>query len=155
MNRAWQLTGYATAYVSAIAIGLGSAVAIINVTSPPGLPVNPAVTQVTLGRTVCTAGWTDGVRDKAQGAVDRYKRDDLDALPAGVSHDPGDYQEDHIISLVLGGAPDARRNLRLEPNDEARHWDKLETALGRALCEGVVTLKDARAFEWKEKRASG
>lgn len=70
------------------------------VTVPPA--VNPAVTQESIGTTICVPGWTATVRPPAA------YTSALKARQIAERHLPGtlaDYEEDHLVPLELGGAP--------------------------------------------------
>jgi hypothetical protein len=59
----------------------------------------------------------------------------------------GNFEEDHLIPLELGGHPTDPKNLWPEPyasNTGARVKDKLENALYELVCNGSVTLKTAQ-----------
>lgn len=58
-----------------------------------------------------------------------------------------DYEEDHLISLELGGSPSAEANLWPEPYaspDGARVKDQLENKLHALVCSGAMTLTVAQ-----------
>jgi len=60
---------------------------------------------------------------------------------------PGDYEEDHFISLELGGNPTDPRNLWPEPYSPkpgAREKDIVENYLHRQVCERKMTLVEAQ-----------
>jgi hypothetical protein len=67
-----------------------------------------------------------------------------------------DYEEDHLIPLDLGGAPDDARNLWPQPRVSADGWnadlkDELESVLARLVCSGRVPLAEAQqaiATDW-------
>ncbi len=103
---------------------------------PPGA-MNPAVTQTTIGQTICVPGWTASIRPN---------------LPT----QPG-MQHDHFISLELGGAPTDGANLWYQPLTQARKDDRVETLLHRLVCQpkSALTLADAQALEVAWKRAYG
>ena len=112
---------------------------------------NLAVTQATIHSTICVVGWTATIRPttsytnvlkvaqlKSYGYVDQLV---------------GDYEEDHLISLELGGSPRSSNNLWPE-----RHRikvgnldlgsftkDGFETHLKTLVCSGKLTLNKARA----------
>ena len=76
---------------------------------------NPSVTQATTGRTICVTGWTSTVRPPSS-VTTALKRAQL---ASGYTYQ-GDtstsaYEQDHLISLELGGAPSAEANLWPEP----------------------------------------
>ena len=62
----------------------------------------------------------------------------------GETGSPRDYQEDHLISLELGGDPVDPRNLWPEPNPRATEVDKLENELNAKVCSGELTLIEAQ-----------
>jgi hypothetical protein len=60
------------------------------------------------------------------------------------------YEEDHLISLELGGAHRSARNLWPEaykPKPGARQKDVVENYLRRKVCSGKITLKVAQRRE--------
>jgi hypothetical protein len=111
---------------------------------PPGA-VNPAVTQENIGQTVCVAGWTKTIRPPAS-YTDKLKREQMFAQHLAGS--PADYEEDHLISLEIGGHPTDPLNLWPEPYAGplgARRKDQVEDELHRRLCAGTMTLLDVQA----------
>lgn len=59
----------------------------------------------------------------------------------------GDYEEDHLISLQLGGHPRDPKNLWPQPYNQrcgARIKDVVETRLKRMVCDGKITLAKAQ-----------
>jgi hypothetical protein len=68
---------------------------------------------------------------------------------------PSHYEEDHLISLELGGAPRSRRNLWAEPWSQAHKSDPRENAWHKKVCKGTLTLRQAQAEELAYKRAHG
>jgi hypothetical protein len=117
----------------------------------PGV-LNPDVTQATIGATICTHGWTRTVRPPT---------DYTNALKAkqmrryGLAGPPGDYQEDHLISLELGGHPTDPRNLWPEPYPRAAAVDRIENDLNAKVCSGVLTLAQAQERESALKHTDG
>ena len=57
--------------------------------------------------------------------------------------DPSGYQEDHLISLELGGDPTDPRNLWPEPRPHAEEVDRIENQLNGKVCSGEITLAEA------------
>lgn len=120
------------------------AVPLPNHKRTPGA-TNPDVTQENIQQTICVSGWTKTIRPsssytnklkKEQIAVFHYKEKRL-----------SEYEEDHLISLQLGGHPTDPKNLWPEPyriKCGARIKDVLETKLKRMVCDGTMTLKDAQ-----------
>jgi len=114
--------------------------------------LNPSVTQANIGSTLCKSGWTATIRPptsytnslkKSQIAQYGYKDTSL-AL----------YEEDHLISLELGGDPTDPGNLWPEPyaislpdgrSVGAHVKDAFETKLKNEVCKGTITLAKAQA----------
>jgi len=121
----------------------------------PGV-INPNVTQANIKSNVCKANWTATVRPtvtytnklKATQLATTYK-----SFVAIYGASPSGYEEDHLISLQLGGSPTDPKNLWPEPysGDNAHKKDVVETALKRLICSGKITLADAQkaiATDW-------
>ncbi|MEI6648136.1 MAG: hypothetical protein WCO08_00705 [Actinomycetes bacterium] len=110
--------------------------------------LNPAVTQATIGSTICVAGWTKTVRPKAS-YTNALKRQQLSSgYNLGGDLDLRNYEEDHLVPLEIGGAPSDPKNLWPEPRHIARgasFKDKLENKLHLMICGGLISLKTARA----------
>ena len=117
----------------------------------PGV-VNLAVTQTTLRATVCRHGWTKTVRPPTIYTND-LKRRQLRAR--GLREPPSAYQEDHLISLELGGHPTDPRNLWPEPYPRAAEVDRIENELNAKLCSGQLTLAQAQREESALKHRDG
>jgi hypothetical protein len=120
-------------------------------TRTPGV-VNPDVRQETLGQTVCVQGWTRTVRPPTD-YTSRLKVRQMREYGLGGS--PSAYQEDHLISLELGGHPTDPRNLWPEPRPHAEEVDRVENELNRLVCSGKLTLEEARRRESSLKHRSG
>ena len=113
--------------------------------------LNPDVTQATIGRTICVRGWTKTVRPPS-GYTDALKREQMGAY--GATGPPSAYQEDHLISLELGGAPTDPRNLWPQPRPWADRVDRTENDLNAAVCSGRLTLAEAQQRESALKHGS-
>ena len=117
----------------------------------PGV-LNPAVTQATIATTICRRGWTRTVRP----AVDYTNALKLRQLRQyGLRGPPSSYQEDHLISLELGGNPVDSRNLWPEPYPRASAVDQIENDLNHRVCTGSLTLADAQRRESALKHRDG
>jgi hypothetical protein len=110
-------------------------------TRTPGVR-NPAVTQATIHRTVCVPGWTSRIRPPASYTSALKLRQMRQYGEKGL---PSAYEEDHLISLELGGHPTDPRNLWPEPIARARADDSVENRLHAALCAGTLTLAQAQS----------
>lgn len=101
--------------------------------------IDPAVTQASIGSTICRTGYTRSVRPP-ESQTEAFKWHV--AEPAyGQHHISGEL--DHLVSLELGGANDAR-NLWVEGGPVPNPKDAVEDALRRAVCDGKITLRAAQ-----------
>jgi hypothetical protein len=109
-------------------------------TLTPGV-VNPDVTESSIRSTICVRGWTSKIRPSSSytGAL---KLQQMRAY--GRVGTTADYQEDHLISLELGGHPTDPRNLWPEPLPRAEEVDRVENDLNTAICSGRLTLAEAQ-----------
>ena len=114
--------------------------------------VNPAVTQATLRSTVCRKGWTRTVRPPTS-YTNALKLRQMRAR--GLRGPPSAYQEDHLISLELGGNPTDTRNLWPEPYPRAAEVDRVENELNARLCARELTLDQAQRMESALKHRDG
>jgi hypothetical protein len=73
----------------------------------------------------------------------------------GVRGSPSDYQEDHLISLELGGSPSDPRNLWPQPRPWADRVDTVENELNDDVCSGRLSLADAQLRESTLKHGGG
>jgi hypothetical protein len=117
----------------------------------PGV-VNPGVTQANVGSTICTHGWTRTIRPPVE-YTNALKVKQMRAY--GESGSPSDYQEDHLVSLELGGHPTDPRNLWPEPYPRASEVDQIENELNAKVCDGSLSLAEAQEQESALKHAKG
>ena len=117
----------------------------------PGV-LNPDVTQATIDRTICMHGWTKTIRPPTSYTND-LKRKQMREY--GVGGDLSNYQEDHLISLELGGHPTDARNLWPEPYPRASEVDTIENELNAKVCSGELTLEAAQLKESALKHTDG
>src|SRR5437868_153496 len=112
-------------------------------TLTPGV-LNPAVSQANIASTICRHGWTRTIRPpvsytnglKAKG-LRQYR----------LRGPPSAFQEDHLISLELGGDPVDPRNLWPEPYPRASVVDRQENELNAQVCSGRLSLAEAQRRE--------
>jgi hypothetical protein len=130
----------------------------------PGL-VNPDITQANIDQTICSPQWsTKSIRPPAA-YTSRLKQQQL---VQATDRNPAHYEEDHFISLELGGHPRDPRNLWPERWGTPAHpltargpfpahlvgaksKDAVENALHREVCAGTLTLRQAQwiiATDW-------
>lgn len=110
--------------------------------------LNPSVTQANIATTICTLGFTSKIRPPASYTT-KLKKQQLRTPPYSRygSTSTKLFEEDHLISLELGGAPYDPKNLWPEPwagSTGARSKDKLENTLHALVCAHQITLKDAQ-----------
>jgi hypothetical protein len=117
----------------------------------PGV-LNPDVTQATIGTTICVQGWTRTVRPPTD-YTNALKLRQMRAY--GESGPPSAYQEDHLISLELGGHPTDPRNLWPEPYPRASHVDTIENELNAQVCSGSLSLAEGQQKESALKHSDG
>jgi hypothetical protein len=117
----------------------------------PGV-LNPDVRQETIGQTICVSGWTRTIRPAAE-YTSSLKVEQMREY--GLAGSPSGYQEDHLISLELGGHPTDRRNLWPEPRPHAQEVDRVENELNRKVCSGELTLAEGQRRETELKHRSG
>jgi len=107
--------------------------------------IDTTVTQNNIQSTICVSGYTSTVRPstsytnklKAQQIID-YGYTDTNM---------SNYEEDHLISLELGGSPTDTKNLWPEPYNipnGARVKDRLENLLHKMVCNGTIPLATAQ-----------
>jgi hypothetical protein len=122
-----------------------------HLTRTPGV-VNPDVTQANVAATICKHGWTRTIRpptDYTNALKVKQMRE------YGVGGSLSEYQEDHLISLELGGHPTDPRNLWPEPYPRAREVDTIENELNAKVCSGELTLDEAQRKESELKHTDG
>jgi hypothetical protein len=117
----------------------------------PGV-ANPDITQENIFHTICSDSWsTRDIRPPSSytSALKRRQMRDL-----GLDGAAAEYEEDHLISLELGGHPSDPANLwpeRYKPRPGAREKDTVENYLHQQVCSQKMTLGDAQraiAADW-------
>ena len=113
----------------------------------PGV-ISAAVTQDNLDQTICRrGGYTRSIRPPEE-YTSKLKRQQIREY--GYSdYRMRDYEEDHLISLELGGSPDSPQNLWPEPHHVIGGWgsyakDKLENRLHELVCSRQISLARAQ-----------
>jgi hypothetical protein len=117
----------------------------------PGV-LNPDVTQANINATICVHGWTKTIRPPTSYTNDLKRRQMREYGVGGALHD---YQEDHLISLELGGHPTDPRNLWPEPYPRASEVDSIENELNAKVCSGQLSLDQAQLKESQLKHTDG
>ena len=117
----------------------------------PGM-LNAGVTQATIRTTICRRGWTRTIRPPVE-YTNALKRKQMRVYDE--HGPPSAYQEDHLISLELGGDPTDPRNLWPEPYPRASAVDQIENDLNARVCSGELTLAAAQVKEAELKHGQG
>jgi hypothetical protein len=131
--------------------GAGQPAFVADPIRTPGV-LNAAVTQANIRATVCRSGWTRTVRPPTD-YTNALKRKQMRVY--GERGPMSAYQEDHLISLELGGDPTDPRNLWPEPYPRAADVDKIENELNAQVCSGSLTLAAAQLKEAQLKHTQG
>jgi hypothetical protein len=122
---------------------------------------NPDVTQYNIDSTICKSGFTKTIRPPASYT---NKLEQQQIRDEGLPGSPQDYEEDHLISLELGGAPKDEKNLWPEPYENrgakfatlgtgSESKDKVENETKRLICSGKMSLSEAQeriASDWRK-----
>ena len=117
----------------------------------PGV-ANPDVTQENIDETICKSGWTRTIRPPTD-YTNALKVEQMEAYDRKGT--VSDYQEDHLISLEVGGHPTDPRNLWPEPIDRALDVDGIENQLNEQICSRQITLREGQQRESNLKHAAG
>jgi hypothetical protein len=117
----------------------------------PGV-LNADVTQANIRSTICRRGWTETIRPPVSYTNALKVRQMRQYREKGSL---SDYQEDHLISLELGGNPTDARNLWPEPYPRASEVDQIENELNAEVCSGRLTLAQAQQREDDLKHSQG
>jgi hypothetical protein len=116
--------------------------------------LNPAVTQANIHETICRRGYTKAIRPP-RSYTERLKRRQIREYRY-TDRRLRDYEEDHLVSLGIGGSPTSPRNLWPEPRHLTDGWgsdakDRLESRLHADICRGRLPLAEAQramASDW-------
>lgn len=115
---------------------------------------NPEVTQANIHETICRRGFTKEIRPP-RGYTEHLKRRQVREYRY-TDRRLRDYEEDHLVSLEIGGSPSSPRNLWPEPRHVIGGWgseakDRLENQLHTDVCRGRLPLVEAQraiASDW-------
>lgn len=118
---------------------------------PSDIPgaTNPAITQATVKDTICNPVWSTSSIRPPTSYTTNLKIQQLKKY-GNKDQNTADYEEDHYISLELGGNPTSPQNLWPELYQSsvsgigARQKDRVENNLHASVCAGTLTLKQAQ-----------
>lgn len=112
---------------------------------------NPNITQANITDTICNPNWsTKSIRPPASYTTALKKKQLVEFGYADTKL--ADYEEDHLVSLELGGDPKDPNNLWPEKytasvaDGGARSKDQVENELHREVCAGTITLAQAQTI---------
>ena len=112
--------------------------------------IDPGVTQDNIQQTICVKGYTKTVRPPAT-YTNKLKVQQI--IDYGYTDtNTKDYEEDHLISLELGGSPSDPKNLWPEPDASPNPKDKIENLCHEKICSGQISLSKAQkeiATNWQ------
>ena len=114
--------------------------------------INPNVTPQNIHDTICVRGYSKSIRPPAS-YTNKLKRKQI--MQYGYwDRNRSHYEEDHLISLELGGSPADPKNLWPEPRRVqwgAKEKNELENVLHKAVCDDTIPLAQAQheiAADW-------
>ena len=117
--------------------------------------INSAITQANIGSNICAGKkWSTKSIRPPEEYTTNLKRQQLASDPRYHSRNLKLYEEDHLISLEIGGHPTDPRNLWPEVwagKCGAHVKDDLENKLHELVCAGKITLAEAQgeiATDW-------
>lgn len=137
--------------LAALTYGLALAGDLPDHRMTPGA-INPNVRQANISQTVCSKGYSKSIRPPAN-FTNRLKKQQIREY-GYADRNPKHYEEDHLIPLSIGGAPEDPRNLWPEPRESewgAEKKDQLEFVLYKMVCAHEISLADAQreiATDW-------
>lgn len=136
--------------VLALAVALGLSFPAV---AADGLPVNPDVTPENIAATICVPGYSKSIRPYVS-TMQAIKREFLTAIGEPWER-RNRYQLDHLIPICAGGDVIDRRNLVLQPIEEAKQKDGVEACVCQMICVGAMPLREAQERMWRDWRALG
>lgn len=107
----------------------------------PGV-ADPSVTQDNIHQTICVKGYTKTVRPPVEytNALKLQQIQEYGYTDANLR----DYEEDHLISLELGGSPRDPKNLWPEPGASPNAKDSIENLCHEKVCSGQLSLSEVQ-----------
>ncbi len=113
----------------------------------PGV-IDPRVVQSNIDQTICASGYSKSIRPPVS-YTDSLKTQQMQQY--GFTDSIRLHEEDHLISLELGGSPTDPKNIWPEPHASPNPKDNVEDFLHAAVCNGRVSLHEAQqriAVNW-------
>lgn len=105
--------------------------------------LNSGITQASIASNICNKSWnTSSIRPSSSYTTALKKAQIVEY--GDTDTNTSSYEEDHLVSLELGGAPSDPHNLWPEPIAAAKEKDLVENYLHSQVCSGKLTLKQAQ-----------
>jgi len=107
--------------------------------------INLNVTQESIQQTVCVKGYTKTIRPPSN-YTNKLKKRQMREY-GYTDRNPKHYEEDHLIALSIGGAPDDPSNLWPQTRNsewDAKKKDRLEFVLYKMVCAKEISLAEAQ-----------
>jgi hypothetical protein len=145
--------------VAGLAVGAVAAVTVAHTpvqtvtTSSCAPTLNCSVNQSNIQSTICKSGYTGTIRPPVS-YTDNLKVQQI-ARYGYLNTNPSSYQEDHMISLEVGGNPTNHENLWPEEVTQAHVDDKAENQIRAQICSGTITLTQGQQQELQLKISHG
>ncbi|MEW1950668.1 hypothetical protein AB0280_15565 [Pseudarthrobacter sp902506025] len=114
----------------------------------PGV-INPKVTQANIQQTICVSGWSSSIRPVTS-YTNALKLQQMKEY--GFTDSPSKYEQDHLVSISLGGHPTDPKNLWPQPDAAPNPKDAVENKLRAKVCSGAMSLATAQqriATDWR------
>ncbi len=105
--------------------------------------IDPSVTQENIQQTICVPGYSGKVRPPVS-YTNKLKIQQIKEY-GYADTTLANYEEDHLISLQLGGNPTDPKNLWPEPGAAPNPKDKIENLCHKKVCKGEISLANAQA----------
>lgn len=109
--------------------------------------IDPDVNQATIQSTICIPNYTKHVLRPENSHQTALKKQLMKEAGLDYKSQKSHFQLDHILSVSLGGHDSHRDNLQLQPmkgEAGARSKDRIERRLQRMVCDGDISLAQAR-----------
>jgi hypothetical protein len=124
-----------------------AAAVVLPISSVTPGALSASVSQENIHATICVSGYTKTIRPPASYTTNLKRQQLLGSYSRYGNTDTSFYEEDHLISLELGGSPTDPKNLWPEPYASsmgARAKDRLENALHALVCSNSLPLRTAQ-----------
>lgn len=108
--------------------------------------INPDITQSNIAQTICNPSWSTKSIRPSTSYTNQLKASQIKEF-GFTDLNMANYEEDHFISLELGGSPTSPQNLWPESyltSPNARDKDRTENYLHKQVCLGTMSLMEAQ-----------